>query len=137
MNLFLCLLIWRPTETVPQLTILSGCSLPAVCEETSVSVSGAITTWGGTSRPLCLEGLPVEGCAIKETLLLSAGCQRTPIGTTVCGVLPTDVTQAVAAWHRASAGSRGKEENKKEMRGELCSRRGRRRSVEARQQGKK
>lgn len=84
-----------------------------MCEEASVSVSGAVTTWGGTSRPLCLEGLPVEWCAIKETLLLSAGRQRAPVGTTVCGVLPTDVTQAVAARHRASAGSGGKEGKKK------------------------
>lgn len=91
----------------------SACGLPAVCKEAAVSVSGAVTTWGGTSRPLCLESFPVEGCTIEETLLLSAGCQRTPVGTTVCGVLPTDVTQAVAARHRASAGSTGKEGNKK------------------------
>lgn len=97
---------------------VSACSLPAVCEEASVGVSGAITTWGGTSGPLCLEGLPVEGCAIKETLLLSAGRQRTPVGTTVCSVLSTNVTQAVTARHRASAGSKGKAGNKTETRGE-------------------
>lgn len=116
---------------------LSACSLPAVCEEASVGVSGAVTTWGGTSGPLCLEGLPVEGCAIKKTLLLSAGRQRTPVGTTVCSILPTYVTQAVTARHRASAGSRGKAGNKTETRGERCSRTGRRRSVEGRQQGEK
>lgn len=94
-----------------------------MCEEASVSVSGAVTTRGGTGRPLCLEGLPVEGCAIQETLLLSAGRQRTAVGATVCGVLPTDVTQAVAARHRASAGSRREKGNEKKTRGELCSRR--------------
>lgn len=106
-----------------------------MCEEASICMSRAITSWGGTRWTLCLEGFPVEGSAIQETLLLSAGCKRTPIGATVSGVLPTDVAQAVAAWHRASAGSRGKEGNKRKTGGELCSRRGR--SVEARQQGKK
>lgn len=106
-----------------------------MCEEASISVSGTITAWSGTGRPLCLEGFPVEGCAIQETLLLSAGRQRTPIGAAMCGVLPADVAQAVAAWHRTSAGSRGKEGNKKKTRGELCSRK--EKSVEARQQGKK
>lgn len=105
-------------------------------EEASVGMSGAITAWSGTGWPLCLEGLPVEGCAIQETLLLSSGRQRTPIGAAVCGILPTDVAQAVAARHRASTGSRGKEGNKKKDRGELCSRRGRG-SGKARQQRKK
>lgn len=99
-------------------------ALPAVREEASISVSRAITAWGGTGWTLCLEGLPVEGSAIQETLLLSAGCQRTPIGATVSGVLPTDVAQAVAARHWASAGSRGKEGNERKTRRELCSRRG-------------
>lgn len=110
-------------------------ALPAVREEASISMSRAITAWGGTGWPLCLKGLPVEGSAIQETLLLSAGCQRTPIGATVSGVLPTDVAEAVAARHGASAGSRGKEGNERKTRGESCSRRGRK--VETRQQGKK
>ena len=79
-----------------------------MCEEASVSMSGSITTRGGAGRPLCLEGLPVEGRPIKETLLLSAGRQRTPIGATVRGVLATDVAQAVTARHRTSAESEGK-----------------------------
>lgn len=133
-NVFLRLLIWRPRNRP---THHHSIGLPAVCEKTSVSVSRAVTTWGGTSRTLCLEGLPVEGCSIEETLLLSAGCQWTPVGTTVCGVLSTDVTQAVTARHWASAGSKGKEGNAKVIRGEFCNRRERRESVEARQQGKK
>lgn len=110
-----------------------------MCEEASVSMSGAVTTRGGTGGPLCLEGLPVEGRAVEETLLLPAGRQRTPVGAAVRGVLPADVTQAVATRHRASAGSGGKGGKKeKKTRGELCSRRRRRRrSVEARQQGEK
>lgn len=90
------------------------CNLPAMCKETSICMSGAITTWGGTSRPLCFKGLPVEWCAIKETLLLSAGCKWTPVGTTVCGVLSTDVTQAVTARHWASTGNREKEGERNE-----------------------
>lgn len=101
-----------------------------MCEETSIGVSRAITTWGGTSRSFCLEGLPVEGRTIEKTLLLSAGCQRTPVGTTVCGILPTDVTEAVTARYGTSAGSGGKEGNQKAMKGKLWRRRGRR-SVEA------
>lgn len=104
-------------------TTPSARGLPAVCEETSVGVSGAVATWGGTSRSFCLEGLPVEGRTVEKTLLLSAGCQRTPVGTTVCGVLPTDVTEAVAARHGTSAGSGGKEGNQKAMKGESWRRR--------------
>lgn len=91
-----------------------------MCEEASVGVSGAVTSWRGAGWPLCLEGFPVEGRAIQEPLLLSAGRQRTPVGATVRGVLPTDVAQAVAARHRASAGSRGKEGNKKKRGEESC-----------------
>lgn len=134
LNLFFCLLIWRARNWP---THHHSIGLPAVCEKTSISVSRAITTWGGTSRTLCLEGLPVEGRSIEETFLLSAGCQWTPVGTTVCGILSTDVTQAVTAWHRTSAWSKRKEGKAKEIRGEFCSRRERRESVEARQQWKK
>lgn len=42
----------------------NACILPAVCEEGPVGVSGAVAPWGGTTGPLCLEGLPVEGRAI-------------------------------------------------------------------------
>lgn len=83
-----------------------------MCEEASIGVSGAIAARGGAGGPLCLEGLPVEGRAVQETLFLPAGRQRTPVGAAVRGVLPTDVAQAVAAGHGASAGSRGKEGNK-------------------------
>lgn len=84
-------------------------------EEAPVGMSRAVTTRGGTRRPLRLEGLPVEGRAVQETLLLSAGCQRAPVGAAVGGVLPTDVAQAVAAWHRASFGGRGKQGKKEKM----------------------
>lgn len=83
-----------------------------MCEEASVGVSGAVTSGRGAGGPLCLEGFPVEGRTVQQTLLLSAGGQRTPVGATVRGVLPADVTQAVAARHRASAG--GTEEEKEE-----------------------
>lgn len=86
-----------------------------MCEETSVSMSRAIATWGGAGWTLCLEGLPVEWRAIQKTLLLSTGRQRAPVSATMCGVLSTDVAQAVTARHRTSAESRG---GKKKKRGE-------------------
>lgn len=92
-----------------------------MCEEASVSVSGAVTSRRGAGGPFCLEGFPVEGSAVEQTLLLSAGGQRTPVGATVRGVLPADVTQAVATRHGASArGSRGgeKEGRGRKKRGE-------------------
>lgn len=117
-----------------QTSVTTNCSLPAVCEEAAISVSGAITAGGGAGGPLCLEGLPVEGRAVQETLFLSAGRQRTPVGAAVRGVLPTDVAQAVAAGHGASAGSRGKEGNKeKDEERRAVQRKRKRGSVEARQ----
>lgn len=72
-------------------------------EEASISVSGAVTTWGWAGGPLSLEGLPVEGGSVQETLLLSAGGQRAAVGAAVGGVFPTDVTQAVTAGNRTPA----------------------------------
>lgn len=80
-----------------------------MCEEAPIGVSRAVTAGGGTCRPLCLEGLPVEGGPVKEPLLLSAGRQRTAICTAVRGVLSADVTQTVTARHWTSA-ERGEEE---------------------------
>lgn len=83
-------------------------------EEAAVGVSGAVTSWRGTGRPLCLEGLPVERRAVQQTLLLPAGRQRTPVGAAVRRVLPADVAQTVTARHRASAGERGEERDRKQ-----------------------
>lgn len=88
------------------------CSLPAVCEEATVSVSGAVTSRGWTCWSFCLEGLPVEGCAIQESLLLPARCQRTPVGATMRGVLPANVSQTVTSRHRTSAGSQSEEKDR-------------------------
>lgn len=71
--------------------------IPAVCQEAAVSVTGAVAAWRRAGRALGLEGLPGEGGAIKETLLLAACCQRTAVSTAVGGVLPTDVAQTVTA----------------------------------------
>lgn len=73
-------------------------------EKAPVGVPGAVAAGGGAGGPLGLEGLPVEGRPVQEALLLPAGGQRTPVGAAVRGVLPTDVAQAVAARHGASAG---------------------------------
>lgn len=80
------------------------CGSPAVREEASIGVTRAVTPGGGAGGPLSLKRLPVEGHPVQEPLLLSAGCQRAAVGAAVRGVLPADVSQAVAAWHGASAG---------------------------------
>ena len=77
-------------------------------EEASVGMSRAITAGRGAGGSLRLEGLPVEGRAVQDALLLPPRRQRAPVGAAVGGVFPTDVAQAVAARHGAPTG--GEEE---------------------------
>lgn len=79
---------------------------PAVCEEASVSMTGSVTTRGGAGGSLGLEGLPVEGCSIQESLFLPPRRQWTTVGAAVSGVFAADVTQTVAARNRTSAGGK-------------------------------
>lgn len=69
-------------------------------QETAVGVARAVAAWRRASWALGLEGLPGEGGAVQETLLLPAGCQRAAVGTAVGGVFPADVAQTVTAGNR-------------------------------------
>lgn len=80
--------------------------IPAVSQETAISVAGAVAAWRRAGWALSLEGLPGEGCAIEKTLLLPTCCQRTAVGTAMCGILPTDVAQTVTAWDRTPGESK-------------------------------
>ena len=90
-------------ETVFVITLLSECwnsqtfQIPAVCQETAVSMARAVTAWRRAGGPFSLEGLPGEGRAVKKTFLLPTCRQGTTIGTAVSGVLSTDVAQTVTA----------------------------------------
>ena len=74
--------------------------IPAVSQEAAVGVTGAVAARRGAGRSFSLEGLPGKRRPVQEPLLLAARCQRTAVGAAVGGVLPTDVTQTVAAWNR-------------------------------------
>jgi len=74
--------------------------IPAVCQETPVCMTRAITAWRWACWTFSFEGLPGERSAIKKTLPLPACCQRTAISTAVSGVLPTDMAKAVTARNR-------------------------------------
>lgn len=71
--------------------------IPAVGQETAVSVTGTITARGRAGGAFGFKGLPGERSAIKETFPLPLGGQWTAVGTAVGGVLPTDVSQTVTA----------------------------------------
>lgn len=73
--------------------------IPAVRQETTISMSRAITArcWAGWA--LSFKGLPGERSAVKQTFLLAPCCKWTPVGTAVGGILPTDVAQTVTAWN--------------------------------------
>lgn len=66
-----------------------------MCQETAVSVSGAVAARRRAGRTLGFEGLPGERRSVQKPLLLAACCQRAAVGTAVGGVLPTDVAQTV------------------------------------------
>lgn len=68
-------------------------------EKAAVGMSRAVASRRGARGAFGLKRLPGERRPVQQTLLLSPGRQRASVRAPVSGVLPADVTQAVAPWH--------------------------------------
>lgn len=73
--------------------------VPAVGEEAAVGMSRSVASRRRACGAFGLKRLPGERRPVQQTLLLPPGCQWASIRAPVSGVLPADVTQAVAPRH--------------------------------------